>query len=140
MGDGTPNTPSAPGGDVPQRERPPAEMVAAAERDYRRTLGRHQQMIAAVRSLLAHGWTDIEAMAYVASSFRAQEDRSATWFLAAVSVVERAKQPDPPAGGSSGTADTEPPTAVPQTGWRHRFGSLTAHLRRRVPRTPDTPD
>ncbi|RSM51568.1 hypothetical protein DMB66_41595 [Actinoplanes sp. ATCC 53533] len=97
------------------------DVVVAAERNHRDTLGRHNEIIATVRCLLARGYTDIEAMAHVAQAFSALEDLSTTWFLAALSVVERAKAPDPPRSPDStplvtpapAPADPAHPAAAP---------------------------
>ncbi|GIF01105.1 hypothetical protein [Paractinoplanes rishiriensis] len=83
---------STPGG---RRPLPPAPVIAAARADYERVLPRLEETVVKVRAELAAGATDFETVADVWLSLRMQEHKSETLLLAAIAIVQVAKEPHP---------------------------------------------
>jgi hypothetical protein len=101
MPDATSSGPVCPAQRDARREPPPPSLVEAAEHDYRSMRARLAEMTCAVRSQLDQGSADVEAVADVWQRLREQQDRPATMLLAAVSIVQLAKTPQPPQLGDA---------------------------------------
>jgi hypothetical protein len=74
-----------------RRQPPPPGLIAAAEQDYHAARDDLDQMIAAVRVVLATDFSEIEAVTDVWRSLHVQQHNPAVLLLSAVAIVRLAK-------------------------------------------------
>ncbi|GIE99483.1 hypothetical protein [Paractinoplanes rishiriensis] len=80
-----------------RRPAPPASVVAAARADYDRVRPKLAEAVVKVRAELAAGADDFEAVADVWLSLLVQQYKPETLLLAAIAIVQVAKEPHPQA-------------------------------------------
>jgi hypothetical protein len=76
-----------------RRQPPPPGLIAAAEQDYHAARDELDQMIAAVRTVLASDFSEIEAATDVWRSLHAQQHNPVVLLLSAAAIVRLATQP-----------------------------------------------
>ena len=76
-----------------RRQPPPPGLIAAAEQDYHIARDELDQMIDAVRAVLASDFSEIEAVTDVWRSLHVQQHKSIVLLLSAAAIVRLAQQP-----------------------------------------------
>jgi hypothetical protein len=74
------------------RESPPPGLIAAAEQDYHAAREELDQMIAAVRTVLAGDFSEIEAVTDIWRSLRVQQHKPLVLLVSAAAIMRLATQ------------------------------------------------